>query len=77
MPQEQINDIRNIIAPMYLLHDLRIYFDHLLPEDKQNEKRENIVKTLEVKSFEHLEEIYMLLIDKLDKLFQYLVICSK
>lgn len=70
-------DVEKVISPLYILHDYRIYFDHLLPEDKQEETKKHIVTTLGVKDFSEQEKIYHEEIDRLNILFQYLVVLSK
>lgn len=70
-------DIEDLISPLYILHDYRIYLDHLLPIEKQEESKKHIAETLGVSSFEEQEKIYLEEIKKLDILFQYLVILSK
>lgn len=68
------DSIRDIISPLYLLNDFRQYYDHLLSTSKRNEIKDNIVKTLQVNSFEDIEEIYSLLLEKLTILFEYLIV---
>ena len=70
-------DIENLISPLYILHDYRIYLDHLLSLDKQESTKSHIVATLGVQDFGEQETIYSEEIDRLNKLFQYLVLLSK
>ena len=70
-------DVASIISPLYILHDLRIYFSHLLPEDKISKTKQHIVNTLGVRNFENQEEIYNEEIKRLSLLFNYLAILSK
>lgn len=70
-------DIEKLISPLYILHDYRIYLDHLLSGDKQEDTKNHIVSTLGVPDFEHQEEIYGEEIERLNTLFQHLVILSK
>ncbi|MCD7728406.1 MAG: hypothetical protein LUI60_00645 [Clostridia bacterium] len=70
-------DVASIISPLYILHDLRIYFSHLLPEDKISKTKQHIVNTLGVSNFENQEEIYNEEIKRLSLLFNYLAILSK
>ena len=70
-------DLRRIIAPLYLLNDFRIIFDHLLKNEELEKRKQNIVNTLIVSSFTDYENIYKKEIAELDKLFQYLVIITK
>ena len=67
-------DVREIIAPLYLLNDFRQYYDHLLSADKKNSVRENILYSLDVESFDHMEEIYDKLLRRLLLLFEYLIL---
>lgn len=59
------------------MNDYRIYFDHLLSMDKQESTKAHIVETLGVQNFSEQEAIYLEEIDRLNKLFQYLVLLSK
>ena len=61
----------------YILHDYRIYLDHLLSKDKQENTKAHIVATLGVQNFGEQEAIYAEEIDRLNRLFQYLVLLSK
>lgn len=70
-------DIETIISPLYILHDYRIYLDHLLSEREQEKKRMHIANTLGVSSFQEQEKIYLEEIKRLDELFQYLLLLSK
>lgn len=74
---EDTIDVETLISPLYILHDYRIYLDHLLSMDKQESTKEHIVTTLGVQSFDEQEKIYSEEIDRLNKLFQYLVLLSK
>lgn len=74
--QNTIN-IETLISPLYILHDYRIYLDHLLSLDKQKETKAHIVTTLGVQNFSEQEAIYSEEIERLDRLFQYLVLLSK
>ncbi len=68
------DDVREIIAPLYLLNDFRQYYDHLLPIAKKNEIRENIRKFLNVLSFNDIEDLYVTLLNRLGRLFEYLIL---
>lgn len=70
-------DIEKLISPLYILHDYRIYLDHLLSKDKQESTKAHIVATLGVRNFEEQEAIYIEEIGRLNKLFQYLSVLSK
>lgn len=69
-------DIETMISPLYILHDYRIYLDHLLSNDKREEIREHIVSTLGLSDFTQQEEIYIRIIERLNRLFQCLVLLS-
>jgi len=73
---ENAVDVETLISPLYILHDYRIYFDHLLSKDKQEETKKHIVNTLNVEDFSQQEKIYHEEVDRLNKLFQYLVLLS-
>jgi len=62
------------MAPLYLLNDLRNYYDHLLPTEKREDIKKNIVNSLGLKDFKDIELIYNLMIDGLLVLFEYLLI---
>lgn len=68
------HDVKEIIAPLYLLNDLRQYFDHLLSNEKKNRIENNILKSMAISSFDDIEEVYIVLIEKLNILFQYLIV---
>lgn len=74
---EDTIDVEILVSPLYILHDYRIYLDHLLSEEKQENTKMYIVETLGVQNFEEQEAIYFEEIERLDKLFQYLVLLSK
>jgi hypothetical protein len=73
-PQKSENEIKDLIGPIYLLNDLRIYFDHLLSNDKKESIRDNIIKSLEIEDFKDIKYIYNLLLDKSLILFEYLIL---
>lgn len=74
---ENAIDVEMLISPLYILHDYRIYLDHLLSMDKQESTKAHIVATLGVQNFGEQEAIYAKEIDRLNTLFQYLVLLSK
>lgn len=74
---EDAIDVEMLISPLYILHDYRIYLDHLLSMDKQESTKAHIVATLGVQNFGEQEAIYSEEIDRLNTLFQYLVLLSK
>lgn len=65
------------MSPLYILHDYRIYFDHLLAESDREDTKQHILNTLGVQRFNDQETIYYEEIRRLDKLFDYLVVLSK
>jgi len=73
---ENAVNVETLISPLYILHDYRIYLDHLLSKDKQEETKKHIVSTLNVGDFSQQEKIYHEEVDRLNKLFQYLVLLS-
>ena len=70
-------DIELLISPLYILHDYRIYFDHLLSIEKQENTQAHIIETLGIESFSEQEMIYMEEIKRLNRLFQHLALLSK
>lgn len=68
------DELRDVISPLYLLNDLRQYYDHLLPNHKKNDIKANVVRTLQVESFDCIEDIYNIMLKKLGILFEYLSI---
>lgn len=70
-------DVASVMSPLYILHDYRIFFDHLLSADKISDKKQHILDTLGVQSFSNQEAIYNEEIKRLNILFNYLVILSK
>ena len=72
---DQVN-VSTLISPLYVLHDYRIYLDHLLSKDKKQQRVDNIIKTLNVRDFSEQELIYHEEIERLNRLFQLLVLLS-
>lgn len=68
------DDVREIIAPLYLLNDFRQYYDHLLPTSKKDEIKNNISASLCIKSFDDTSAIYQELLKRLALLFEYLIL---
>lgn len=66
--------IEDIIAPLYLLNDMRNYYDHLMSSRKKEDIQNNVVKSLGVNSFSDIEEIYFSIINRLNILFDHLII---
>ncbi len=67
-------ELRQLMSPMYLLNDLRQYYDHLLPNEKKEKIRDNIIESLQIESFDQIEEIYSLMLKRLGILYEYLEI---
>lgn len=65
--------VKELIAPLYLLNDLRIIFFHLLSSETEEKLKQNVVTTLGLNSFE-FEEVYIRLNEKLKELFEELSI---
>jgi len=61
------------MAPLYLLNDLRIVYDHLLPNDKIEDKKKNVLESLELTAFDEAK-IYDRLLNRLSTFFEYLII---
>ncbi|PYG84291.1 hypothetical protein LY28_03686 [Ruminiclostridium sufflavum DSM 19573] len=74
---QEMPDIEKMISPLYILHDYRIYLDHLLSENEQEKTRLHISETMGAEKFSEQEKIYYELIRRLDVLYQYLVLLSK
>lgn len=70
-------DVDTTMSPLYILHDYRIFFDHLLSAEKKADTKQHIIDTLGVQSFDEQEMIYNEEIARLDKLFSYLAVLSK
>lgn len=69
-------DIASIMGPLYLLNDLRQYYDHLLPNEKRDAVKENIIRTFNLESFEDITSLYEQLIGGLNMLFEYLILAT-
>lgn len=67
------DELKKLIAPLYLLNDLRILYFHIIPTEKQESLKQNIVSTLELESFQATEQMYSRLVSRLYDLFEYLV----
>ena len=65
--------VRGIIAPLYLLNDLRIVYDHLLPNETIEEKKQNVISSLGLAFFDE-PKIYDGLLSRLSTFFEYLTI---
>ncbi len=69
-------DITSIMGLLYLLYELRQYYDHLLSSEKRNSIKENIIRTFELESSEDITSLYEQLIDGLNMLFEYLILSA-
>lgn len=65
--------IKEIIAPLYLLNELRIIYDHLLPQDERDKRKKNVADSLSVSKFDE-SMIYNVLLDRLSAFFGYRII---
>lgn len=74
--KERIDEekIKQIIAPLYLLNDLRNYYDHLLPNEERERIKNNIIQSFGLQSFDDLEGLYHSLLDGLHVIFEYLLL---
>lgn len=63
------DELRKIIAPLYLLNDLRIIYFHLVSIDEVEKLKKNIVNSLEINNFEETEIMYNKLMEGLKNLF--------
>ena len=70
-PQSHKNG-QNIIGPLYLVNDFRTILDHSIGSNEKRLKN-NILKTLNVSSWDKQEEIYCKEIKGLKRLYQMLV----
>lgn len=68
-------DINSLIAPLYLLNDLRILYFHMLSQEKQKELKQNVLSTLQIASFDDRAEMYNRLMARLDNFFEYVIKC--
>lgn len=68
------DDVRRVIAPLYLLNDFRQYYDHLLSKEAKESKRKNIIQSLGITSFDNVVKIYDELLNRLAALFEYMIL---
>lgn len=61
-----------LVAPMFYLNGLRVYFAHLLPQETLDEYRDTIVGAYGLSSFSEYRKLYDTLIDELYYLYRYL-----
>jgi len=69
--QYSTKPIKDLIAPLYLLNDLRVIFFHLLSLDKEAALKQNIINTLGLTNFD-IREVYIRLNAKLKELLEEL-----
>ena len=62
----------SLVAPLFYLNGLRVYFAHLLPQETLDEYRETIVNAYGLSSFNEYRKLYDTLIDELYFLYRYL-----
>lgn len=62
---------RELMSPLYLLNDFRIYYDHLVSTDKKNETKNNILNSLGLTDFSDLKTIYETIVNRLLILYDY------
>lgn len=62
-------ELRKIIAPLYLLNDLRIIYFHLVSTDEVEKLKNNIVSSLSINRFDETEIMYNKLMEGLKALF--------
>lgn len=67
------DQVKEIIAPLYLLNDLRIVYDHLLPQDERNKRKANVENSLGITTFDE-SRIYDVLLNRLSAFFEYFII---
>ena len=63
------DELRKIIAPLYLLNDLRIIYFHLVSTDEVEKLKNNIVSSLSINRFDETEIMYNKLMEGLKTLF--------
>ncbi|WP_235961146.1 YgiT-type zinc finger protein [Savagea serpentis] len=73
LTQFSAKPVRELIAPLYLLNDLRIIFFHLLSSEREEKLKQNVITTLGLTSF-NIKEIYLRLNERLKELFEELTI---
>lgn len=61
-----------LIAPLFYLNGLRVYFAHLLPQETLDEYKDTIINAYGLTSFSEYRKLYDALIDDLYFLYRYL-----
>lgn len=69
-PTKKSDEIRDLMSPLYLLNDMRIYYDHLISNEKKEEIKTNIMNTLGMDDFNDFRFIYQTINDKLLVLYR-------
>lgn len=65
--------LKETIAPLYILNDLRIIYFHLLPDAKIHERKRNAACSLGISSFENTKDLYETFMEELENLFIILI----
>ncbi len=69
---QDLNKVKKIISPIYILNDLRIYFDHLLSDVEQKKLERNILDVLKIDTINDVYKTYKILLEKLNCFYSYL-----
>lgn len=68
---QQLSDL---LSPLFILNDLRQYYDHLLPQGKVKALLENLNAKYSISSFDDVTALYETLLTKLEVLFQTMLV---
>lgn len=71
LSQFSTKEIKDLVAPLYILNDLRIIFFHLLSLEEEEKRKQNVIQTLGLTHFD-VKEVYIRLVNKLKELFDEL-----
>lgn len=66
------DDEQKLIGPLYLINDYRLILDHSMGSDEEI-KKNNILNTLKISTWDNQEELYCKEIKGLKRLYQMLV----
>lgn len=66
------DDEQKLIGPLYLINDYRLILDHSMGSDEEI-KKNNILNTLGISTWDNQEELYCKEIKGLKRLYQMLV----
>ncbi|MDD3924645.1 MAG: hypothetical protein PHP11_06055 [Erysipelotrichaceae bacterium] len=69
----KVINIKDTIAPLYLLDDLRTYYFHIISDEDKDRIEKNVVKSLRISCFDDTKELYNALLDRLMNLFEVMV----